>query len=83
MCKYDFLLDVQGLKCPAPLLKARQRLKSLNLGETLCVISTDSNSILDFAALSKQTGDKLLKQWQAEGKYYFILQSNTRQYKGN
>lgn len=44
----DYELDVVGLKCPMPLLKAKNRLTALQPGDTLHVKSTDAQSEEDF-----------------------------------
>jgi TusA-related sulfurtransferase len=49
----DQILDVQGLSCPMPLLKARQALLKMEVGQVLQVISTDRGSIKDFQGWAK------------------------------
>ncbi len=44
----DQTLDVQGLNCPMPLLKARQAIMKMEVGQVLKVLSTDRGSIKDF-----------------------------------
>jgi len=39
MPRHDHELDVTGLNCPLPVLKAQKRLKSLKTGETLKIIA--------------------------------------------
>lgn len=46
-------LDVQGLKCPMPIVKAKQALERLAPGETLRVLATDKGSVLDFQGWAK------------------------------
>lgn len=46
-------LDVRGLKCPMPLVKARKELSTLTDGETLKVVATDRGSLLDFQGWAK------------------------------
>ncbi|MNY01050.1 Sulfurtransferase TusA [compost metagenome] len=41
-------LDVKGLKCPMPIVKAKKELDTLAPGETLAVVATDKGSVLDF-----------------------------------
>jgi tRNA 2-thiouridine synthesizing protein A len=45
-------LDVRGLRCPIPLLRARAALPSLGPGETLVVLATDPEAPIDLAALA-------------------------------
>ena len=47
-------LDVRGLKCPMPIVKAKKELSTLAAGERLKVIATDRGSVLDFQGWAKQ-----------------------------
>jgi tRNA 2-thiouridine synthesizing protein A len=49
-------LDVRGLRCPIPLLRARAALPSLPPGETLVVLATDPEAPIDLAALAADHG---------------------------
>ncbi len=66
-------LDARGLRCPMPILKARQALKPLSAGEILHVICTDPTSVDDFKAFAKQTGHELLKCSELNGEFHFSL----------
>lgn len=46
-------LDVRGVKCPMPIVKARKALEALAAGETLKVFATDKGSVLDFQGWAK------------------------------
>lgn len=59
-------IDTSGLNCPLPILKAKKALAELQSGQVLKVIATDPNSLRDFQAFAKQTGNTLLEQQQAE-----------------
>lgn len=45
---FDRVLDARGLSCPMPIVKARQEINSLQLGQMLKVLSTDRGSVKDF-----------------------------------
>ena len=49
-------LDVRGLRCPIPYVRARQRVGSLRPGDTLVVLTTDPEARIDLAALAHQEG---------------------------
>ena len=68
------ILDVKGLKCPMPLLKAKMALNEMAAGETLEVFATDSGSIRDFAVFSQQSGHQLLESAENNGIYSYLLQ---------
>jgi tRNA 2-thiouridine synthesizing protein A len=57
-------LDLSGLLCPLPVLKARKRLESLPSGETLMVIATDPMSAIDMPHFCSEQGHQLLEQRQ-------------------
>ena len=44
------ILNVKGLKCPIPVLKAEKMLKKLKTGDILEVLTTDPMAIKDFRA---------------------------------
>jgi tRNA 2-thiouridine synthesizing protein A len=66
-------LDAKGLKCPMPIVKTAQAIKSVGSGELLEVLSTDPGSVADFAAWSRATGNTLVEQSLVEGVYRFVL----------
>jgi tRNA 2-thiouridine synthesizing protein A len=53
-------LDVRGLSCPMPLLKAKQALNKLEAGARLQVQATDPGSVRDFEVFARQSGHTLL-----------------------
>lgn len=50
------VLDVTGLKCPLPVLKARKALKDVPAGGRLRVLATDPGAVKDFAHFCEVTG---------------------------
>ncbi len=54
----DRQLDVSGSMCPVPVVRARQALKSMNVGEVLEVIATDPLAELDLAVMCDHTGHR-------------------------
>ena len=69
-------LDVQGLKCPMPIVKAKKQLDGLAPGDVLKVIATDKGSVLDFQGWAKiNKAAKLVGQETAQdagGKELYI-----------
>jgi tRNA 2-thiouridine synthesizing protein A len=65
-------LDTSGLLCPLPVLKARRALNTMQSGQCLCVIATDSKAPDDFAAFCQQSGDRLLDV-QRDGERFRIV----------
>lgn len=74
--EFDQELDVCNLNCPLPILKAKKFLGKMKTGQVLRVISTDSGSVKDFEAFSKQTGNELLESREESGKFYFLLKKD-------
>jgi tRNA 2-thiouridine synthesizing protein A len=54
------MLDVSGLLCPLPVLKARKKLEGMNSGEVLAVIATDPMSMIDMPHFCTEQNHTLL-----------------------
>ncbi len=67
-------LDVKGLACPLPVLRAGKALKALDPGDELEVLATDPGSVKDFDAFCAVTGHLLITADEADGVYRFIIQ---------
>ena len=52
-------LNLRGLKCPLPALRARKALTGLKSGDLLIAECTDPLTAIDIPNLLNQTGDKL------------------------
>jgi tRNA 2-thiouridine synthesizing protein A len=60
----DVTLDVTGLLCPLPVLKARKRLAAMAPGSVLRVIASDPMSAIDMPHFCTEQGHDLLSQEQ-------------------
>ncbi|HRE14468.1 MAG TPA: sulfurtransferase TusA family protein [Usitatibacteraceae bacterium] len=69
---FDRDLDVRGLNCPLPILKAKKALSDLTTGQVLRVLATDPGSVKDFQAFCRQTGNELLSHTEGAEFTYFI-----------
>ncbi|WP_424138430.1 sulfurtransferase TusA family protein [Roseomonas chloroacetimidivorans] len=67
------MLDVQGLSCPLPVLKANKALRGLPAGARLTVLATDAASVADFQAFCRETGHALVSFSEAAGVYRYTL----------
>jgi tRNA 2-thiouridine synthesizing protein A len=67
-------LDVRGLNCPLPILRAKKALTELRSGQVLKVVATDPGSVKDFQAFCKQTGNALLSQSETPAEFTFFMQ---------
>jgi tRNA 2-thiouridine synthesizing protein A len=57
----DRKLDCVGLFCPMPILKTREALKGMTVGETLEMLSDDPASEADMKSWTARTGQELLE----------------------
>ena len=69
----EHYLDVTGLKCPLPILRAKKALAALVCGDVLTVDVTDAGAPDDFAAFCRQTGDVLLASEEREGVFRLVI----------
>jgi tRNA 2-thiouridine synthesizing protein A len=67
------VLDVRGLNCPMPLLKAKKALNELPPSALLRVLATDPGSVRDFDVFSRQSGHELLESAEEAGTYRYLL----------
>jgi len=66
-------LNLSGLKCPLPVLKARKALRALTAGEQLEVIATDPMSAIDIPNMVREEGDELVEHTHNERQLTFII----------
>lgn len=69
----DTVLDVKGLNCPLPVLRANRALRNMQPGERLRVLATDRASIADFQAFCRETGHALLAWSEEAGVFSFLI----------
>ncbi len=67
------LVDARGLNCPLPLLRLRQALHQMTVGERVRVLASDPNSQTDIRRYCERAGQHLLNQWQADDQTYFAF----------
>lgn len=66
-------VDACNLNCPLPLLKARQGLRQLAVGDLLRVLATDSGSLKDFVSFAELTGQRLDAFAMDAGVYCYLI----------
>ncbi len=69
----ETLLDVKGLSCPLPVLKANRALRFLQPGDKLRVLATDRAAVADFRAYCRETGHDLLAFAEEAGVFSFTI----------
>jgi len=73
MTTFDKDLDVRGLNCPLPILRAKKALADLKSGQVLRVLATDPGSVKDFQAFAKQTANQLLSHAEEDRVFTFFM----------
>lgn len=66
-------LDLKGLNCPLPVLRANKKMKELMAGDILEVEVTDPAAPKDFATYSETTGHELVKNEASEDMFTLAL----------
>ena len=69
----DTVLDVRGLNCPLPVLKANRALRNLPAGARLRVLATDRASVTDFQVFCRETGHALVSFADENGIFSFTI----------
>ena len=67
-------LDLKGLMCPMPLLKAKKALNELQPLQILRVQATDPGSVRDFSVFASQSGHILLSSTEEGGIFTYQIQ---------
>lgn len=70
-------LDARGLQCPLPLLKLKQQLNRMSVGDRIRVQTTDAGSVRDFGAFICQTGHLLHSQEEIDGGFVFLIEKSS------
>ncbi len=73
------LLDVKGLSCPLPVLRANKVLRGMAAGEKLRVLATDRAAVADFRAYCQETGHSLLSFAEEAGVFSFTIRRRAEQ----
>jgi len=60
------MLDVRGLKCPLPIVKAKKEMDAMAAGEVLEVMATDPGSVADFQGWAKTNRKAALRAQRTE-----------------
>jgi tRNA 2-thiouridine synthesizing protein A len=66
-------LNLRGLRCPLPALRARKALGGMAAGDLLTIECTDPLTAIDIPNLLRETGDKLENKAAAEGLLTFTI----------
>ena len=65
----DEVLDTVGLYCPVPIIKTAERIRRMEAGRTLEILSDDRVILIDLPAWCRSTGHKYLGHRQESAEY--------------
>ena len=72
--KSPILLDVRGLNCPLPVLKAKKAMRGLVAGDRLRIEATDPLAAVDIPHYCTEDGHRLVHQEEADGIQVFLVE---------
>jgi len=69
----DRTLDCLGLFCPMPIVKTREAIKRMAVGEILAMLSDDPASDPDMKTWARRTGNDLVAVTKDGSVYHFLV----------
>jgi len=69
----ETVLDLRGLRCPVPVLRAKKALRNIPVGGILILECTDPLTVLDVPHFVNQTGHALEVQERRGALYVFRI----------
>lgn len=66
-------LDLRGLKCPLPVLKARRKMADLPAGSVVSVETTDPLASIDIPHFCNEDGHELVLLEKTESGHRFVI----------
>ncbi|WP_339615435.1 sulfurtransferase TusA family protein [uncultured Gilvimarinus sp.] len=68
------LVDARQLRCPMPLLRAKQAMRSLAVGDQIEVRATDAGSVRDFHAYVQLAGHQMIEFIDMGDEYVYLIE---------
>lgn len=75
--KADRVLDCIGLFCPVPVLRTREEIDKMNVGQVLAVLADDPAAEEDIRSWAKRTGHEILEM-KRESDHVRVLVRKTK-----
>jgi len=69
----ETVLDLRGLRCPQPVLRAKKALRNVPIGGVLVLECTDPLTVIDVPHFVTQTGHALAGQERRADLYIFTI----------
>jgi tRNA 2-thiouridine synthesizing protein A len=67
------IVDVRGMRCPIPVLKARKHIGGVALGETLTLLATDPVAPLDLKHFCQEAGQEFVSETSEDGVFKLVV----------
>ena len=74
----DVYIDANGMACPMPLLKAKQALNRMQIGQVLEVLASDSGSWRDFHTFAQLCHHQLLLAEQSAQQFRYWIRKGEK-----
>lgn len=71
------ILDLRGLKCPMPVLKAQKEMRSLQAGDKIWLETTDPLAVIDIPAFCSENDHTLLETREHTNYHRFLVQKGS------
>ena len=72
-------IDLTGLKCPLPVLKARRQIGEMASGEVLVILADDPAAPIDFDHFCHTCGHQLLESTENDGVFMMRIAKSAEQ----
>ena len=69
-----FELDARRMFCPMPVIRTQDKIKELNIGDTLEVVSTDPGALNDIPAWCRINGHKVLQTRETDDEVFVTIE---------
>ncbi|CAJ0992445.1 sulfurtransferase TusA [Pantoea sp. Nvir] len=69
----NYKLDASGLRCPEPVMMVRQKIRNMQVGETLLVITDDPATTRDIPSFCRFMEHGLLAQQIETLPYHYLI----------
>jgi tRNA 2-thiouridine synthesizing protein A len=69
----DKKIDCTGLFCPMPIVKTREAIKGMAIGELIEMLSDDPASDADMRAWARRSGNELVQVTRDAAVYRFVV----------
>lgn len=74
----DERLDTVGLYCPIPIIKTQARMRTMEEGQILEVLSDDRVILLDMPAWCRSTGNEYLGHHEVDGEIHLLVRKTPK-----